>query len=85
MDEESCTGRLTFLLKNISRHIQRYAIIVKYFCSQVVFTEKLAPFRGYVKVGGKGQNNMKNIGARHDENVKMFFFKYLKDKPKRAQ
>ena len=57
--------------------IQRNAIIVEYFCSQVVFTEKFAYLlkyelfsaaacRGCFKVGW-GQNNMKHIGARHDQ------------------
>ena len=47
----------------------------EYFSSQVVFTEKLALFRGvcrgYFNVGGRGQNNMKNIVKRHGENVKI--------------
>ena len=42
-----------------------------------IFTFQPACVEDILKWEGGGQNNMKNIGARHDEYVKMFLKKYF--------
>ena len=64
-----CRIALTLSFRNEHNitDLQRYTIIVEYFCSQVVFTKTFMSSFEQARVHG----------ARHDENVKIFFFLYL--------